>query len=79
MTTASKAIYDYAVIPPKLIGVVGVDLLTRDIDQVDTNYTGLLQALAKRCAKCAEFDRTTRYARQQPEKTAATVSRQQQQ
>jgi len=60
MTTASKAIYDYAVMPPKLIGVVGVDLLTRDIDQVDTNYAGFLQALAKRSAKCAEFDRTTR-------------------
>lgn len=59
MTTASKAIYDYDVIPPQLIGVVGADLLTKDIKQVESHYEEFLTFLAKRSTTCPGVNLTS--------------------
>jgi hypothetical protein len=48
MTTASISVYDESVDPPVLIGVVGVDVLTRDLEKVESNYENLLKYLTFR-------------------------------
>jgi hypothetical protein len=48
MTTASISVYDESVDPPVLIGVVGVDVLTRDLSKVESNYENLLKYLSAR-------------------------------
>ena len=61
MTTASKAMYDKSVSPPKLIGVVGVDILMTSIQKSANadgsgDPTALLAALARRSATCVDFN-----------------------
>lgn len=52
MTTASRALYDLTVSPPRLIGVVGVDLLMEDIIEVEPNYALQLEILKGRSFSC---------------------------
>lgn len=52
MTTASIAVYDDSVTPPVLVGVVGVDILTKDLSAVEPNYGNLLKFLSARSSKC---------------------------
>eukprot|EP00730_Choanoeca_flexa_P016356 TRINITY_DN7704_c0_g1_i1.p1 TRINITY_DN7704_c0_g1~~TRINITY_DN7704_c0_g1_i1.p1 ORF type:complete len:661 (+),score=122.10 TRINITY_DN7704_c0_g1_i1:35-2017(+) len=52
MTTASRALYDRTVTPPKLIGVVGVDLLMEDIERVEPDFALQLQVLKSRSFTC---------------------------
>jgi len=63
MTTASKAIYDTSVSPPKLIAVVGIDILITDINAAAAqdgvgDSDSLLAALARRGATCVAFAAT---------------------
>ena len=59
MTTASLAIYDHTVAPPKLVGVVGVDLLTKDIAAVSEDYEGFLAQITQRSSPCPAVDTTS--------------------
>jgi hypothetical protein len=63
MTTSSKAIYDKSVTPPKLVAVVGVDILMTSITAAAAqdglaDQSSLLAALARRGATCVEFSVT---------------------
>jgi hypothetical protein len=52
MTTASRALYDLTVNPPRLVGVVGVDLLMADIIKVEADYNLQLEVLKSRSFSC---------------------------
>ena len=52
MTTASRALYDLTVTPPRLVGVVGVDLLMADIINVEADYNLQLEILKSRSFSC---------------------------
>eukprot|EP00055_Hartaetosiga_balthica_P000070 m.135582 g.135582 ORF g.135582 m.135582 type:complete len:568 (-) comp10085_c0_seq1:193-1896(-) len=56
LTTASKAIYDEHVSPPRLIGVVAVDILASDLQATATDYASLLSALVQRSANCPSLE-----------------------
>lgn len=63
MTTASLAVYDETLSPPKLIAVVGVDLLTTDIKEIEPDFQSLLSALVSRSESCPNIDVTTNEAK----------------
>lgn len=50
--TGSRAVHDYSVFPPALVGVVGVDILVTDLERADTNWTDAIFHLASQ-ARCA--------------------------
>jgi hypothetical protein len=57
MTTASKAIYDESESPPELVGVVGIDVLIKDIMELAKQGSEtLIEQLARRSATCLEFN-----------------------
>ena len=51
--TGSFAVHDFTVFPPKLIGVVGVDILVTDLERADPNWKEAIFFLASQ-AHCAE-------------------------
>jgi len=57
MTTASKAIYDKSVTPPKLVGVLGIDVLMTEIKNASgsSDTTVLIKALAQRSKTCVDI------------------------
>eukprot|EP00056_Hartaetosiga_gracilis_P007728 m.111598 g.111598 ORF g.111598 m.111598 type:complete len:571 (+) comp12766_c0_seq1:99-1811(+) len=56
LTTASKAIYDDRFTPPRLLGVVAVDILATDLEDTAADYADLLSALVQRSAQCPSLD-----------------------
>ena len=56
LTTASKAIYDSNFTPARLIGVVGIDILASDLEDVAADYDQLLSALVQRSNTCPSLD-----------------------
>ena len=51
--TGSFAVHDFTVFPPKLIGVVGIDILVTDLERADPNWREAIFLLASQ-AHCAE-------------------------
>ncbi len=51
--TGSFAVHDFTAFPPKLIGVVGVDILVTDLERADPNWKEAIFLLASQ-AHCAE-------------------------
>ena len=52
VTTASKAVYDKTVSPPEFLGVVGVDVVLDEFNQLASNSEALLNALVSRSQVC---------------------------
>ncbi|EGD72063.1 hypothetical protein PTSG_00082 [Salpingoeca rosetta] len=52
LTTASKAVYDTRFSPARLIGVIGIDILASDLQDVAVDYEDLLDALVQRSNTC---------------------------
>lgn len=52
LTTASKAVYDSRFSPPRLVGVIGIDILSSDLEDVAADYNQLLSALVQRSNTC---------------------------
>jgi len=52
VTTASKAVYDKTTTPPQFLGVVGVDIVLDEFNQLASNSQGLLNALVSRSQVC---------------------------
>lgn len=50
--TGSRAVHDFSVFPPALVGVVGVDILVTDLQKADPNWKEAIFLLASE-ARCA--------------------------
>ena len=61
LTTCSKAVYDTSIDPPKLVGVVGVDVLVSDLKSLGAGFTdeeALIEALHRRSTTCGAAEPT---------------------